>query len=185
MGKKMKVEEIVEQQGKLDPKFKKTVKAYITADLQYKDAKARRDDAKEPVEEYVKENGVPNRPGTDQSILIVDGWKVQYTCRQGKTRVNEDARLTWCQENAPQAVITKPVVSEEMWNALKATGQVPEDVLATVEESGTSYYLRVWLAGEAVCPKCEEKVHADDTFCRHCGLKLPFDKKEKKEKPAG
>lgn len=176
---KKDVSEIIAQQGDLDKGFVKSFRKYLAADMELKDAKARREDAKGPVESYVQEHGVKNRPGTDQRIMVVDGgWKVQWTCRQGRTKVDEEARLAWCQEHAPDAILSKPVVSEEMWTALKATDRVPADALAEIEQEGTSYYLRVWKNGDAVCPKCEGKVKGDDPFCRHCGLKLGDIKKK-------
>lgn len=183
MEDRLEIEEIIARQGKLDPDFKETVKQYIKADLQCKDAKEHRDLAQEPVEDYVRTHGVLNRPGTKQAVLIADGWKVQYTCRQGATKYDEKARLAWCRDHAPDLLVMQPVVDEQKWAAAKALKQIPTKVLEQVEKSGLSYYLAVWLLGDAACPSCDEKVHVDNTFCPRCGLRLPFNKKRGKTKP--
>lgn len=180
--KKLTTEEILAQQGELPTDFRRDVRTYIRKDLAAKDAADRRAIAGEPVLEYVKEHGVLNRPGTEQRIMLVRGWKVQYTAKVGK-KVDEAARLAWCQEHAPDVIDYLPSVNEEKWEALKALKRIPGTVLEEAEKDTTSYHLRVWLDGEGACPKCNDTVHTDMTYCPRCGLKLPFDKKRQKRKP--
>lgn len=171
---------IAQQQPKRFSKtFVKDVKALLKADCESKEAAERRAAAKEPVGAYVAKHGVPNRDGTEQRILIVNGWKVQWTAREGKAKVDEAARLEWCRKHAKHLVKRVPTVSDEEWEALKTLGKVPKRALAKIEkDDGMSYYLRWWLTSNATCPSCEGDVHAKDVFCKHCGLKLVFDKRK-------
>lgn len=179
---KLTPDEILAQQGDLPAEFARDVRTYIRKDLAAKDAQDRRSLAGEPVLEYVKEHGVLNREGTAQRIMLVRGWKVQYTAKVGQ-KVDEAARLAWCQEHAPNVIDYLPSVNQEKWDALKALGRIPQAVIDEAEQDTTSYHLRVWLEGEGACPKCGGTVHTDMTYCLRCALKLPFDKKRQKRKP--
>ena len=174
-------EDIIQLQPKRFSKtFLRDVKALLKADCESREAAERRAEAKEPVQAYVAKHSVLNRDGTAQRILIVNGWKVQWTAREGKAKVDEAARLEWCRKHAKHLVKKVPTVSDEEWEALKTLGKVPKRALAKIEKTeSTTYYLKWWLTTNATCPKCDGDVHNKDAFCKHCGLKLVFGKKKR------
>ena len=157
--------------------FVKAFKGLLIAKAQFEEAKDTLDEAKPGVAEYVQTHGEANRPGTGQRLVEWNGWKVQWTFRRGVPKLDTEKLLAWCQENAPELIVRVPTVPVESWEALKKLKRVSKRVIKQIETDGSSYYLRWWLSAEGECPKCGQTIGQQDSFCKHCGCKISFDKK--------
>lgn len=160
------------------PKFVAAFKRLLIAKAAVKAAEAALEEIRPTVSQLIAANGEPNREDTEQRIVEWNGWKVQWTYKDSKPKLDQEKLVAWARENAPKMIVRVPQVPREKWESLKALKQVPQAVINAVETDTTGYYLLWWLSAEGECPKCGQTIGPKDDYCKHCGIRI--DRGEKK-----
>jgi hypothetical protein len=141
------------------------------------------DGLKSEVRAFVVKNGKKEKEslGLNQDAkLLRSGWLIHNQAAVRRTR-DEDLILAYCSKNAPQAVkeVRRFEVDWDVYESLKATNQIPAEMLAKFELAKVTYRLMKRNVGKSVCGKptedgaiCQQEVNTSDKFCRACGAKV-------------
>lgn len=141
-------------------------------------ARARKDESevKEEMEDFVYKHGVKTKPGTDDSILIIDSTKVQWQFNS-RVKWDEDVALKWASDKKirkkfEDLVETVEQINDDAWNKLKKEGEIPDKVLKKCEKATSFYKLMTYDLSESICSECGGKIKKKDKFCSECGTTL-------------
>jgi hypothetical protein len=165
----------------LDGKAKSIVLRLYKAWLGLKEAAAAASkseaEGKMSLVEAVKKFGLKTKPGTDDSIVVCDGQKLQWTFNSASTHIDTDKAMAWAKENRPELIKTIEVFDSEKFKEIKHT--VDAKTIATLEVTGEPHYSfrisdvskKKAKKGHIICSACGEEV-PEGKFCGNCGEEI-------------
>ena len=121
----------------------------------------------------VRKLGAHRKPGTDDSLLAIDDYRVHYQFVTGRrTWGKEDFGIQWLRNHGNKSAL-RSVVDREEWDKLKSSGVIPLEIVRKVEARSEPHYtLVVKKASELICPSCSADIKSKDKFCSDCGHRL-------------
>lgn len=136
-------------------------------------AQAELENTAEKLRKLVKKLGAHRKPGTDDSLLAIDDYKVHYQFVTGRRTFDKEALgVRWLKEHGKKSAL-KLVLDRDEWDKLKAAGIIPLNIVRKVEaRSNPHYTLVVRKASELICPSCSADIKGKDKFCSECGHRL-------------
>jgi hypothetical protein len=154
-------------------KFKLQVEDFLRTEKASKELYAKWEKMRIEIDAIVAEQGTKNRPGTDQTELIIGTVKLQHQAK-GNDKFDEVFTREWLKANFADAVkkIEVEVIDKDKFAVLKLEGKIPADVLVKMTKTTYSYFLTHFDLKEYACPSCKMTVSKDDRFCKGCGTKL-------------
>lgn len=157
----------------------KALKALIAEhEAEVKEKQTKLAATREELEALVRQHGTYTKPGTEDSILIVDTDKWQYTFAKGSMKKQDKVIIAWAEKKenkkvAKALVVKKPVVDTKVFGNLKKANRIPVADLETMEiEADPVYRFNYWDLAGSKCPECDAKLSKKAKFCKECGAKL-------------
>ena len=159
----LKTDNLVLQEGRV------LVKAYKDAGVVMDKAEKDLEVAKTNLRGFVVEKGAKTKPGTDDSILIIDDLKFQHQYTTGRANKNEALILAYMKKEQPLKVKTVEVVD---WDNISEAEYeaIPLEVRQAYENRGeATYRFMEYDLAKFKCTSCGHHIGKSAKFCPECG----------------